>query len=87
VTDVNWAGYETTGDTFTNDAASCVKPAIPASPTSTTLGASFWVGLDSATIEQAGTAAYTNDGDATSCAWYEMYPDEGVPITSLLASR
>lgn len=84
VSALNWAGYDVTGD-HTSVAATWVQPAVQ--PGDADLqAASFWVGLDgdgSATDEQIGTAVTSHDGRATCYAWYEMYPQPEVRVSSV----
>ena len=83
----NWAGYDSTGGDFTSVTASWVEPSIL--PSSAETYASFWAGLDgdgSTTVEQTGTAAYSEHGRISYYAWYEMYPDPMVPINAMTVS-
>jgi hypothetical protein len=71
----NWAGYDAIGGDFTSVTASWVQPAI--APSSAETYAAFWAGLDgdgSSTVEQTGTLAYSENGEVSYEAWYEMYP-------------
>ncbi|MFC5906342.1 G1 family glutamic endopeptidase [Streptacidiphilus monticola] len=74
-TSSNWAGYATTGGTFTSVKASWVQPA--ASCTSSTTYSSFWVGIDgdgSNSVEQTGSEVDCSGGSPQYYSWYEMYP-------------
>ena len=83
VSSQNWAGYDATGGGFTSVTASWIEPSIPASYSPATYAA-FWVGLDgdgsSNTVEQTGTAAYSESGSVYYYAWYEMYPLQPITI-------
>ena len=77
VTSRNWAGYAAAGraGTFTSVAASWTEPGVACTATNTF--ASFWVGLDgdgTNTVEQTGTEADCDGGDATYQGWFEMFP-------------
>ena len=77
VTSQNWAGYAAAGraGTFTSVSASWTEPGVACTATNTF--ASFWVGLDgdgTSTVEQTGTEADCNGGDATYQGWFEMFP-------------
>jgi hypothetical protein len=88
VTARNWAGYDVTGAGLTSVTASWVVSPVSAANAALTY-ASFWVGLDgdtSATAEQTGTAACSQNGRTSYYAWYEMYPAAEVPITALTVS-
>ena len=87
-TSTNWAGYDATGGGFTSVTASWVEPAVPASASGEPY-AVFWVGLDgdgSSTVEQTGTAAYSEGGNVYYYAWYEMYPAASVLIGGMTVS-
>ena len=87
-TSTNWAGYDATGGGFTSVTASWVEPAVPASASGEPY-AVFWVGLDgdgSSTVEQTGTAAYSEGGNVYYYAWYEMYPAASVLISGMTVS-
>jgi len=88
VTSQNWAGYDATGGGFVSVTASWVEPPIQASYSAETYAA-FWVGLDghgSSTVEQTGTATYSESGRVSYYAWYEMYPDAAIPINGMTVS-
>jgi Peptidase A4 family len=78
-TSTNWSGYAATGGTYTSVSVTFAQPAIRCS-----FGdqyASFWVGLDgdgSNSVEQTGTEADCDDGDAEYSSWYELYPADPV---------
>ncbi|MGC9974940.1 MAG: G1 family glutamic endopeptidase, partial [Gaiellaceae bacterium] len=87
-TSANWAGYDATGGGFTSVTASWAEPAIQPSDSAEPY-AVFWVGLDgdgSSTVEQTGTAAYSEGGNVYYYAWYEMYPAEAVLISGMTVS-
>lgn len=77
VTSRNWAGYAAAGGAgaFTSVAASWTEPRVACTATNTF--ASFWVGLDgdgTNTVEQTGTEADCNGGNAAHQGWFEMFP-------------
>jgi Peptidase A4 family len=88
-TSTNWAGYATTGSTFTDVKGTWVQPAVDCSTTSTSSYAAFWVGLGgfasdaNGGLEQTGTEADCRNGYPSYSAWYEVLPDAsiGVPLT------
>ena len=84
-TSTNWACYDATGGGFASVTATWTQPSV--SPDySTDTYAAFWVGLDgdgSSSVEQTGTAAYSQSGIVYYSAWYEMYPANAVTISTL----
>src|SRR5581483_7791340 len=77
VTSQNWAGYASAGNpgTFTSVSASWSQPAVTCTATDTF--SSFWVGLDgdgTNSVEQTGTEADCNGGNAVYQGWFEMFP-------------
>ena len=83
----NWAGYDVAGGDFTSVSASWTQPSVP--PTEGESRASFWVGFDgdgSSTVEQIGTEAYSENGDVSYYAWYEMLPAPEMPIDGIAIS-
>jgi hypothetical protein len=85
----NWSGYDAIGGGFTSVTATWMQPAIQPSYTSTAAHVSIWAGLDgdgSATVEQTGTHAYTQNGSVSYYAWYEIYPAPEVAISGLAVS-
>lgn len=81
MTSQNWAGYVSAGSagTFTSVSASWTEPAVACTATATF--ASFWVGLDgdgTATVEQTGTEADCQGGEAAYQGWFEMFPNAPV---------
>jgi hypothetical protein len=73
----NWAGYASAGNagTFTSVSASWSQPAVTCTATDTF--SSFWVGLDgdgTNSVEQTGTEADCNGGNAVYQGWFEMFP-------------
>jgi hypothetical protein len=76
----NWSGYAATGGTYTSVSSSWVQPSVSCG--SETTYSSFWVGLDgdgTDSVEQTGTEADCNGGQASYSSWYEMYPAN--PVT------
>jgi hypothetical protein len=72
----NWAGWDNTGSTYTSVSASWVQPAVTCAKRETSYS-SFWVGLDgdgSNSVEQTGSEADCNHGQAVYSSWYEFYP-------------
>ena len=88
----NWAGYANTGSpgqTFSYVAGSWTVPTVTASPFSPSSYSAFWVGLDgysSNSVEQTGIAADVTNGVTHYSAWWEMYPNAPVTITSVNVS-
>ncbi|HMD53122.1 MAG TPA: G1 family glutamic endopeptidase, partial [Phycisphaerae bacterium] len=84
VTSTNWAGYAdlaSTGQTFSDVSGEWVVPTIIPSTGAYT---AIWVGLDgfnSSTVEQTGIGSYVSGGVTQYYAWYEMYPQNEVPIS------
>jgi autotransporter-associated beta strand protein len=84
----NWAGY--TVNSSQQNAVSAVGgswtvPTVSGSAGSA-LYSSEWVGIDgsnSSTVEQCGTESDYINGKAQYSAWYEMYPNYSVTITSM----
>ena len=77
VTSQNWAGYAAAGNagTFTSVSASWSQPAVTCTATDTF--SSFWVGLDgdgTNSVEQTGSEADCNGGNAAYSGWFEMFP-------------
>ena len=83
----NWAGYAVSGSTFTDVKGTWVQPAVTC-PTVGSTHAAFWVGLGGFTggvdtgggLEQTGTEADCEDGQASYDAWYEILPDASVTV-------
>jgi hypothetical protein len=82
----NWSGYAVTsqaGQNFSSVSGSWVQPSVSGSSGD---GASaFWVGLGGASqqsqsLEQVGTAADVQNGQATYSAWYELLPAAQQPL-------
>ncbi len=79
----NWAGYITTGGTFTSVRGSWVVPQVNATGTSAD---ATWVGIGGITsndLIQIGTQAMVNNGKVSYQAWYEMLPANShkIPLT------
>jgi hypothetical protein len=77
----NWAGYAASGPpgTFTSVSSSWTEPAVTCTAQQTF--SSFWVGLDgdgTQTVEQTGTEADCNNGQASYQGWFEMFPSAPV---------
>lgn len=81
-TSTNWSGYALTAP---NGAVTAVSGAwtVPTVSGSSTGYSSEWVGIDgynSSSVEQIGTESDT--GPTNNYAWYEMYPNNSVNITT-----
>src|SRR3954451_2790503 len=78
-TSSNWAGYVTTGGSFSNVTATWVQPTVTCTPGVVSYS-SFWVGLGgygdgSQALEQIGTDAdCTGSGRPVHSAWWEIVP-------------
>jgi hypothetical protein len=79
----NWAGYVTSGGTYTSISGSWLIPQI-SNPTADTADSS-WIGIGGVTsrdLIQTGTQAVVNAaGQVSYQAWYEMLPRGSVPIS------
>jgi len=80
-TSSNWAGYVTSGTSFSSVSGSWV---VPTAKSSTEGYSAMWVGLGGASdgssaLEQVGTDSNFVDGQATYSAWYELVPE--APVT------
>jgi hypothetical protein len=82
----NWSGYAVSGHehTFTDVTGSWTQPAVSCRerPSSSS---SFWVGLggfapDATGVEQVGTSADCENGEAVYYAWYELAPRPAVLV-------
>jgi hypothetical protein len=84
---LDWAGYSVTGTKLTSAAGRWTQPAAKCTSTVASQSA-FWVGIDGyasadPTVQQVGT-----DADCTATkkklyyAWYELYPDAIVPLST-----
>jgi hypothetical protein len=76
-TSTNWSGYAAAGQpgTFTSVSSSWTQPAVTCSTQQTF--SSFWVGLDgdgTQSVEQTGTEADCDNGNAAYQGWFEMFP-------------
>jgi hypothetical protein len=75
---INWAGYATSGATYSSVTGSWIQPAASCSGRSGL--AAFWVGLDGysasdPSVEQIGTDSdCAGRGRPDYYAWFEMYP-------------
>ena len=91
-TSSNWSGYaaETSLANPSSNAVTSVSgtwqvPTVTGSGKGTTYS-SVWVGIDgysSSTVEQIGTEEDVSGGKASYYAWYEMYPNASVTLTSV----
>jgi hypothetical protein len=94
VTSTNWSGYaaETNLSTPASNAVTSVSGSwtVPTVTGKTNAFSSVWVGIDgysSSSVEQLGTEQDTSkSGAATYYAWWEMYPNPSVQITSMTIS-
>jgi hypothetical protein len=90
----NWSGYaaETNLNTPASNAVTQVKGSwtVPTVTGTTNAYSSVWVGIDgysSNSVEQLGTEQDTTTSGATRYyAWWEMYPNPSVQITSMTIS-
>jgi hypothetical protein len=76
-TSTNWSGYAAAGQpgTFTSVSSSWTQPAVTCGSQETF--SSFWVGLDgdgTQSVEQTGTEADCDGGNASYQGWWEMFP-------------
>jgi hypothetical protein len=80
----HWAGYVTTGGSFTEVQATWVQPQVRCDRPDSS--ASFWIGLGGATanatgLEQIGTSADCSSNFLPSySAWYELIPVPAAPV-------
>ncbi|HEX6548796.1 MAG TPA: G1 family glutamic endopeptidase [Candidatus Dormibacteraeota bacterium] len=79
---LNWAGQVATagGDELRTVSATFLQPAVTCRPTETSY-AIFWASLDgygSRSVEQVGTEANCERGQAVYRAWYELVPQPPV---------
>jgi hypothetical protein len=79
----NWGGYADTsgGGSYSKVSSSWTEPKVTCG--SGTELAVFWVGIDgytSGTVEQDGTLAECDGGQATYATWWEMYPTNSVQV-------
>jgi hypothetical protein len=76
-TSTNWSGYAAAGQQgqFTSVSSDWTQPAVTCSNQETF--SSFWVGLDgdgTQSVEQTGTEADCDNGQAAYQGWWEMFP-------------
>lgn len=86
-TSTNWSGYADTGAKFNSVSASWTQPTVTCNANHTF--SSFWVGLDgdgSNTVEQTGTEADCQNGNATNFGWFEMFPAAPVAYNQPVAA-
>jgi hypothetical protein len=77
----NWAGYITENGSYTGISGSWIMPQI--SYSSTLASNATWVGIGGRTSEdliQAGVYEIANADGATYQAWYEMLPNNSIPV-------
>jgi hypothetical protein len=80
-TSSNWAGYAVQGGTYTGVSGTFVMPEL--SYSSTLVSNATWIGIggrSSADLIQAGVYEVADASGATYQAWYELLPDNAVPI-------
>ncbi len=82
----NWSAYAVTGanGAFTDVQGSWVQPTARCGSRQTAYS-SFWVGLDGAnsnSVEQLGTDSDCQRGRPTYYAWWEMYPNPSVTLST-----
>jgi len=88
----NWAGYAVSGSTFTDVKGTWVQPAANcAASVGTSTYAAFWVGLGGLAggnggLEQTGTESDCRNGRAVYAAWYELLPDDPVPVPMAISA-
>ena len=88
----NWAGYAVSGSTFSDVKGTWVQPAVNCSASlATSSYAAFWVGLGGLSggnggLEQTGTESDCRNGRAVYAAWYELLPDNSVPVPMSIAA-
>ena len=78
----NWSGYSVasqTGQSFSSVSGSWVQPSVSTDASAGDGFSAFWVGLggasqDSQSLEQIGTSADVQNGQASYYAWYELVP-------------
>lgn len=83
-TSSNWAGYVTTGATYSDVKGSWTQPAVSCLAGQNAYS-SFWIGIDgdtTNTVEQTGSEADCANGTPTYYTWYEMYPKYPVNFTN-----
>jgi hypothetical protein len=87
----NWAGYAVSGATFTDVKGTWIQPAVACATTGSTYAA-FWVGLGgfngtgNGGLEQTGTEADCQGGQASYSAWYEILPDASVSVPIVVSA-
>lgn len=84
----DWAGYATTGVTYTSVSASWRQPSVNCSAGPASYSA-YWVGLDgyaTRTVEQIGTDSDCSQGSPAYYAWFEMYPAYPVNLSQPVAA-
>ncbi len=85
---LNWSGYAVAGPlgSVTNVRGSWAVPAIVGACPPLDMHSSFWVGIDglnSQTVEQAGTESACINGVPTYFAWYEFFPRPSVQVRAM----
>ncbi len=87
-TSADWAGYATTGTTYTSVAGSWTQPR-PTCQAGETAYSAYWLGIDgdnSTTVEQIGTESDCAQGTPSYAAWYELFPAAPTPIQHTVAA-
>lgn len=80
-TSANWSGYIASNGTYTGVSGTFIMPEL--SYSSTLASNATWVGIGgkaSGDLIQAGVYEIANSDGATYQAWYELLPDDSVPI-------
>jgi hypothetical protein len=87
-TSTNWAGFAdetTSGRKFTYVMGTWVEPKATCTSSESHPYASFWVGIDgysSSTVEQLGTDSDCSGKTPVYYAWWEMYPEGSINLSS-----
>jgi hypothetical protein len=92
VSSANWSGYADTNETYNSVAATWTEPKVTCQGGlgggllgGPSQASSFWVGLDgynSTSVEQLGTDSDCNGTKPSYYAWWEMYPNPSVTLTT-----
>ena len=81
----NWAGYVSTGGTYTGITGSWIVPSVSATSDSTAADAT-WIGIGgdtSSDLIQVGTQDMMSAGQQTTGTFYERLPDTAVSIPTV----
>lgn len=85
-TSANWSGYVATNGSYTGVSGTFVMPELAYS--ATLAANATWVGIGgkqgSGDLIQAGVYEIANSDGATYQAWYELLPDDSIPIDLLV---